>query len=68
MIDNQNIRIEVEQAKKFFTEHEAAYIEHCHLIAKQLMIYFQALQDKGFTQKEALQIVIGHGINPGGMK
>jgi hypothetical protein len=36
-----------------------------HVIDKQMLIYFVALENKGFSHMEALRIVMAHGANPG---
>jgi len=38
------------------------------IIARQLWAYYRELIDAGFDARQALKIVIAHGLNPGGMK
>lgn len=52
----------LDEAKANFHNH----IKLCGMAAEHMIEYHRALQEKGFTQAEALQIVIAHGLKPGG--
>ncbi len=43
------------------------YIEVTRIVAEQLKHYYNALVEEGFTDEQALKIVIAHGIIPGGV-
>lgn len=44
------------------------YQEHAKAVAKILKAYYDELVAAGFTDAQALQIVIHHGINIGGYR
>ena len=58
----------MEQAIKDAKSVEPQYIEVCHIMARELKHYFDALVEQGFTQGQALEIIKAHGCIPGGMK
>lgn len=47
-------------------ELEAIYVAQAEQMAKLMRIYFEALADAGFTEEQALEIIIAHGGILGG--
>ncbi|MDK2902454.1 MAG: hypothetical protein PWQ93_373 [Clostridiales bacterium] len=58
----------IEQMIKEVMDTEPAYIDHCHMAARFMHHYYMALVDEGFSDDDALTIVINHGIIPGGKR
>lgn len=57
--------IEINQAYKEFIEGLPQVIQLCSMAAKMEKVYYDELIKEGFTNEEALRIVMEHGIFPG---
>lgn len=60
-------KLNIEMAQKSVYENEELFIKSYQVTAKLLFRYYQALMDAGFSPVQALDIVICHGVSPGGM-
>lgn len=58
-------RLQLEMATKEQRKMLPEYAELCSLVADQMFIYYTKLKKSGFTEGQALQIIIDHGIDAG---
>ena len=58
-------RFEIELAVKDERELLPEYKQHCDLMAEQMMIYRSSLIEQGFTDEQAMEIIVCHGVDAG---
>ncbi len=61
LMNKLQIELAIRQQRRMLPE----FTELCKLVSEQMFIYYTQLKQAGFTDNQAIQIIIDHGIDAG---
>jgi len=61
LMNKLQMELAIKQQRKMLPE----FTELCKLVSEQMFIYYTQLKQSGFTDNQAIQIIIEHGVDAG---